>query len=62
MPRLRPIWVVVLLALGALVVLNRMSVQTLRAADDLSLSQRKALFVRMDSLEKRVRMIERRLP
>lgn len=58
--RPRPIWVLALAALGLLILLNRMSVQTLNAADALSMKQRKELFRRIEKLEAKVRDLEQR--
>lgn len=56
----RRMWLLVLLALGLLIVLNRMSVQTLKQADSVSLEQRRELYARLDSLAARVTELERR--
>jgi len=58
--RPRPIWVLALIALGLLIVLNRMSVQTLSSADIQSLKDRDSLHVQLNALEKRVEALERR--
>lgn len=55
----RPIWMFVLGIIMALILLNRLSVQNLKSADDLSIKERQRLAQRLDLLEARVRYLER---
>lgn len=65
--RPRPIWLLVMVVLGLLIVINRASLQSLHSEDLRSLAQRREnarnielLKSRVDELEARVRILEHR--
>lgn len=56
--KLRPIWVLVLVIVGTLIVVNLLSVQSFSSADSASIEDRKQIHARLDSLEYRIRGLE----